>query len=410
MLKVEHKSVIILVVVFTLSTCIDPYSPKLNGYASLLVVDGMITDENASYTVKLSRTIQDQNAIPLKVSDATVYITGENGNRNYLINKGEGVYKTDSTGFRGIIGETYTLHITTPEGTEYESEPCLMQSVPDIDNVYFVKDEDVINNGTERQEGVRIYLDSKKGDKNNYYRWEFEETWKFKVPTPKKFDYIDSSTIIPVRYPKEFCWKNRKSDEILIREVYSGQEERIEKEPILFIATNKSDRLLIQYSILVRQFSISKKEYDFWNNLKQVNEKGGDIFAKQPFTVVSNIRNVNDPKERVLGYFQVSAGKQKRININFRDIIGMNLPYFHYKCIRIEKGPDDYPVTPPYNPPVTLDEIYATYCINSDYYFIEPRYNPGTHALEKLVFARPECANCELTGTITKPDFWVDLN
>jgi hypothetical protein len=27
-----------------------------------------------------------------------------------------------------------------------------------------------------------------------------------------------------------------------------------------------------------------------------------------------------------------------------------------------------------------------------------------------MVFARPECANCELNGTHKKPDFWVDLN
>jgi hypothetical protein len=50
------------------------------------------------------------------------------------------------------------------------------------------------------------------------------------------------------------------------------------------------------------------------------------------------------------------------------------------------------------------------YCITSDYYFVEPQYSGGTNNLEKMVFARPECADCTITGTITKPDFWVDLN
>jgi len=68
----------------------------------------------------------------------------------------------------------------------------------------------------------------------------------------------------------------------LIYSNYSGQAAPIKKEPVNFIATDQSDRLLIQYSILVSQYSISKEEYDFWNNLKQVNESGGDIFAKQP--------------------------------------------------------------------------------------------------------------------------------
>jgi len=74
-----HKSIYVLAVIFTLCTCIDPYSPKLKGYDSLLVVNGLITDENAAYTITLSKTLQDQNAIPVMVSDASVYITDEQG-------------------------------------------------------------------------------------------------------------------------------------------------------------------------------------------------------------------------------------------------------------------------------------------------------------------------------------------
>jgi len=404
MLKVGPKSLITLVTVFILCTCIDPYNPKLTGYESLLVVDGLITNANTSCTVKLSRTFQEQNSSPFRVSDATVFITDDSGNSSYLISKGDGIYKTDSIEFKGIPGKTYILHILTQKGEEYESKPCRMQSVPDIDSIYFAKDQILINNGTQSQEGVSIYLDSKEGDNNQYLRWAFDETWKFKVPYPKKYNYIDSATIVVVDKIKEFCWKSRKSDEILIYSNYSGQVASIKKKPIFFIAPDQSDRLLIQYSILVKQYSISKEEYDFWNNMKQVNESGGDIFAKQPFTVISNIHNINDPKERVLGYFMVSALKQKRKNIKFKDIVEMNLPYFHYKCERIVKKPSDYYSVPP----TTFDQLYAIFCKTSDYYFVEPIW--GISMLEKLVFARPECANCELTGTSVKPDFWVDLN
>ncbi len=36
------------------------------------------------------------------------------------------------------------------------------------------------------------------------------------------------------------------------------------KSPICFIASEKSDRLLIQYCIQVSQYAISEKEYEFW--------------------------------------------------------------------------------------------------------------------------------------------------
>jgi hypothetical protein len=409
MLKVGHKSIITLIAVFTLCTCIDPYAPKLKGYNSLLVVNGLITDENTSYTVKLSRTIQNQNTSPTTVSDAIVFITDDAGNTANLNNIGSGIYKTDSIEFTGIVGRNYTLHITTKEGDEYVSDPCPMQSVPDIDSIYFAKDQELVNNGTQSQEGISIYLDSKAGDNNQYYRWAYEETWKFKVPDPKKFNFnMADSSITSVHDIKEYCWKSRKSDEILIYSNYSGQAGPIKKEPIYFIAADQSNRLLIEYSILIKQYSISKTEYNFWDNLKQVNESGGDIFASQPFPVISNIHNINNFEEQVLGYFQVSAVKQKREFIPFSEIVGMNLPYYNYPCERIEAKPSDYQTA--LGPLITWDFVYALFCVTSDYYFVEPEYFNGTNNLEKMVFARPECADCELSGTITKPDFWVDLN
>ncbi len=409
MLKIGPKSIFTLFVVCTLWTCIDPYTPTLTGYESLLVVDGVITDENSSYTIKLSRTIQEQDAVPVAVSNATVYISDETDNRTYLAANGPGIYKTDSIEFIGTVGKTYKLHVLTPEGDEYESEPCSMQSVPDIDSIYYEPDQEMVNNGTETEEGLRIRLDASEGDNNNYYRWDFEETWKFKVPTVKKYDYFreDSIVPVPVSQVNEFCWKSRKSDEVLIRTVYSELDERVVKEPIFFIATARSNRLLIKYSILVRQYSISKAEYDFWDNLKNVNESGNDIFATQPFPVISNIRNVNDPDEQVLGYFQVSAVKEKRIFISIFDIVDMDLPYYQEPCERIELAPEDVPM-PEFGPPLTWDGLYKIYCINSDYYFVEPKYEQGTSILAKLIFSRPECADCKLTGTLSKPDFWEE--
>jgi hypothetical protein len=98
----------------------------------------------------------------------------------------------------------------------------------------------------------------------------------------------------------------------------------------------------------------------------------------------------------VLGYFQVSAIKQRRISISFSDIVRLGLPFFHNTgCERFEEAAAS-----------SFDKLYALYCITSDYDFIEPIYNQDTGQLQSLVFARPECADCELTGTSVKPDFW----
>jgi hypothetical protein len=400
MKKTGLKSGIVLITVFALCTCIDPYSPKLKGYDSLLVVDGLITDANTSYTVKLSRTFQDINGSREAVSGAIVTIMDDAGTSHNLGEAGYGLYKTDSLEFRGIVGRTYTLHITTREQDQYFSDPCLMQSVPDIDSIYFARDQELVNNGTESDEGIRIYLDSKPGDNNQYYRWSYEETWKFSILVPKQFNYINKNTFLPV-HMQQYCWKNHSSDEVIIGSVYSGQAGSVWKEPITFIGSNKSDRLMIEYSILIKQYSISKNEYDFWDNLSKVNETGSDIFASQPFPVISNIHNINNPAERVLGYFQVSAVKEKRTFIPFSQIVPLHIPFYHNdNCQRIVAIPE---------PQMTFDDLYSIFCITSDYVFIAPLYATDTGTIIGLVFARPECANCSLTGTDTRPDFWVDI-
>jgi hypothetical protein len=406
---IRPKSLIIIFFIVALCTCIDPYKPNLSGNESYLVVEGMITDEAVPYEIKLSRTIQTQDAIPEKVTDAVVTITDENGNQTALINSGNGSYKTNGAVFTGIVGKEYSLHIKTKEGKEYMSEPTVMLPVPEIDNIYYAKEEEFDNNQSETHQGIKFYLDSKEGDENNnYFRWEYEETWKFRLPNPKKFNYINDSTILAVKDVKEFCWKQKKSSGILIHTLSAGQAKIIRKEPICFFASDKSDRLTIQYSILVRQYSMSKKESEFWDNLKKVNEGGGDIYGMQPFPVISNISNINDPGERVLGYFHVCAVKQKRTNINFKEILDLNLPLYHYGCARFEASPEDYACR---NCPIlTFDDVYNIFDANPYYSFVEPIFNTDTKKLKKLVFTTSICSDCELSGTSQKPDFWIDLN
>ena len=406
MLRVGYKSAITLISVFLLCTCIDPYYPKLGGYESLLVVDGLITNSDNSSTIRLSRTFQQVSSGPSVVSDANVYITDDTDNRISLANKGNGIYKTDSLEFKGIPGRTYVLHVQTTDGEEFESDPCMMYPVQEIDSIYFEKDQQFFSNGTQAAEGIMIYLDSKGGLGNPYYRWTFDETWKFKVPYPKIYDYIktpgkpNAPVFRPVKDVKEFCWKNNQSGEVLIRSIGEVNDGKVMKQPVSFIATGQTDRLLIQYSILVKQYSVSKQEYDFWNNLKQVNETGNDIFAKQPYSVISNIHNTKNPNERVLGYFQISAISQKRKYILFRDVALTGLHFYSYPCQTQAYSPIDFGIGPP---PRTWDDVIWYMTTNgSNFTFIEPMGG-------KLVFTSLECANCELTGTSAKPAFWVDL-
>jgi hypothetical protein len=403
---IRVKTLLMLIFLAVFITCVDPYFPHLSGYESLLVVDGLITDENAAYLVRISRTKQERDDSTVFVSDATVYITDDEGRQSNLMLDAPGTYKTDSASFTGEAGRSYTLHFETSDGRIYESEPCLMFPVPGIDSIYYEKHEEPGNEWKEGIEGILIYLDSEHGDENQYYRWDFEETWKFKVPNPTKFIYINETDIYETPDVKEFCWRSHLSDDILINSVPFGQSNRIRREPLTFIAPARSDRLEMLYSILVKQYSVSEKEYNFWDGLKMVNESGGDIFESQPFAVPGNIHNINNPDEHILGYFQVSSVKEKRLYISKGELGEMNLPAYNYPCELLYRSPEDYPY--PFR--TTFDEIYQLYCVfQNKYAFVGPLYYPGTFTLRKLVFTPRECANCELTGNSKRPAFWKDM-
>ena len=74
----KKKRVIIpvfLFVAFSLMTCIDPFNPQIDNYQDLLVVDALVTDENSSYFVKLSRTTETPRKTPVAVTGAQVSVT-----------------------------------------------------------------------------------------------------------------------------------------------------------------------------------------------------------------------------------------------------------------------------------------------------------------------------------------------
>jgi hypothetical protein len=392
------------------ASCIDPYSPDVKNYNSLLVVEGLITNENISYKIKLSRTTGQANSISEKVADADIYIIDGSGIKTHLQNSGGGYYKTDSILFKGVVGQNYTLQILTSDGKEYKSGQSTMLPVADIDKVYYEKGEEISGINGKISPGLRIFLNSANTEGNNqYFRWTFEEVWKFKIPCPQRYIckmVLDSETYIfeQIDSVREYCWKKNLSEDLIINSILSGGAKFISGQEIQFIDPVLSDRLTQEYSILVKQYSLSQEEYNFWNNLKKAGEAGGDIFALQPFTVMSNIHSVNNSNERVLGYFEVSAVSQKRLFITAHELDPLSLTHYQTDCAEIPKGPSDWPG----KDFPTYYQIYYQIMNNGGYTFIRPIFN-SDNTLHKLVYATNVCAICELTGFSTKPDFWVDV-
>jgi len=385
------KPIFVLFIIGTLITCIEPYTPNLGKFESLLVVDALLTDENSSNYVKISRTVASADKEPEKVTGAQVTVTADNGKTAYFSEISDGVYKSDSTVFRGKTGHSYTLHITTADGVEFKSDECLLSPVQEIDSIYYKLDEEILDN--EIKSGLRLYVKSKASTEVGYNRWTYREWWKVEAYYAQEYVYVDSATFLPFTPYKRLCYANKKSGDIIIKSAMETIDQ-----PLLFIASQDSPRLLVEYCLELRQLSLSKDEYEFWNCMKQIGESGSTIFDKQPFQISGNIHNISNPEQKVLGYFQVSGVRMKRQYITYKQAKEAGAKRYIYPCsVILASRTLQLP---------NWDKVYKYY-ITAGFTFVRPVFAPG--GLKEMMFVTPLCGDCTLSGTLTKPDFWIDL-
>lgn len=366
---------ILLLFLLVISSCTVKFIPEINNGEELLVVQALITDQPEVDTIKLSKSIPlggKNKANP--VNGCIVKILDNMGNSYSLKEYKSGTYVTDPGNFKGEIGRFYTLQISTNNDNNnltYESDPAEMKPVPQIDSVYYEKTVIEASYGFfQGINGCQIYLDTHDVEnKCKFYRWDYSETWMLRL-------------LFPV--PNMICWISDNSDTINIKSTAAFTESRITRHPINYIS-NTTDRLKTKYSILVNQYSLNEDEYTYWENLQNLIVQVGGLSDIIPSSVPGNIHCIENPNERVLGYFSVSAKTSKRIFIkdNFAGIID-NYANCIYDTIYSNLDPPEMNV--------------------SEWTLIDHPYLPPYKVITKI----KGCADCTVRGTNIEPDFWID--
>jgi len=386
---------LLFISLLSVGSCISPITPHLNAEDSkpLLVVEGQITNQEGPFSVKLTTTGPVSNFFdPDPVLNADVSIIDDQGHSFQLYGNSSGLYETTEKNLKGIPGNRYTLTVTTLEdGLQYTSIPVLMQVVPEIDSVYFaeVTKPTIIQGLPYDYNWLNILLDTHDDTGNTkYWRWEFEETWE--VNLSSEFIQVHPSAIYPERYDwrmadsvdnKKRCWVTKPSATILVKSTINDPVNEVKGFVVQSLGPGES-RLHMRYSVLVKQYSLDQNLYNFWDQLKDVNQNSGGIYTKIPFPVVGNITCCNGTA-KALGYFSASSVREKRIFIkrsehNVRTInAGSGCFYFDYSDR-------------------TAEEKYIF-----GYYHV-----PGGMAAIPIYTFRQSCADCTLDGTNVKPSYW----
>lgn len=355
---------------FVFKSCIVPYFPETTENEELLIVEGLITDQHETNIIKLHKSVplwKIANQKPL--TGCQVWISDDLGTIDSLKEISIGTYITDSATFQGKAGKKYTLHVNTPVangGLNYESIPVEMKSVPQIDSIWYEKK--IYITFPRPIEGCQIYVNTHNpANESNFYKWNYSETWEFHLP---------------FEVENKVCWISGNSNEIFIKNASILNEGRVIGFPLNSIH-DPIDKLSVKYSILVRQYSLNEDEYLYWERLKNTLEQMGGLYDIVPAIIPNNVYCIENPNEKTLGYFSVSAVTTKRAFIKDH-FSAYNFKYVD--CIS--------------------DSIIGTGPVPGGAWVIIDHSNLSPPV--RYITRTKDCADCTSRGTNIKPSFWDD--
>ncbi|HYJ37912.1 MAG TPA: DUF4249 domain-containing protein, partial [Chitinophagaceae bacterium] len=355
-----------------MATCREEYQPPVtNSNANLLVVEGIINPDSTTITLSRTKNLNDTISF-IPELNAVIYIEGERGALFQLQAKGNGNYTIGSIALN--TSDRYRVRISTL-GNSYASEYVDVKITPPIDSLSWQQDTD-----------VSIFLDTHDPSNNSrYYRWEYIETWEHHSYYDTNLGYAngqvyfrDSSQLLNV------CWTTAGSSDILLGTSSQLVNDVIEKAPIATIP-HGSEKITVRYSILVKQYSLTKDAYGFWQLLRRNTNNVGGIFDAQPSELIGNIRCINKPAEQVIGFVGASTVETKRMFIRRGELSSWNSPSSDFLCApRV----------------VALDSV--------EYYLRDTLFSPAYYLSSGgLAIARNPCVDCRRQGGNTiKPSFW----
>ncbi len=312
-----------------LFACVEAYEPVLNLDADLVVVDGILTNQDRPQTVALSRALSRGDTVgssPIQGALVEVLVNGRT--LVPMLEVLPGLYQLPAS-FRAAPGNTYQLRFRTKTGATYQSTVETMVGVPPILKAY-----DQINprwagktiNG-QVAAAHDVYVDfAEPANERNFYLWRwrlYEEQSICTTCQQGRYVVVDVGPIgsgpinvlgcvrdadIGVNtlydYPcRGKCWDITYSSEInIFTDVYTNGQPQIGRKVASVPIFQRDFGLLT-----IEQLSLSPGAYRYYKLLADQTQNTGTLADSPPAPTAGNVRNTANPAENVVGYFSAAA-------------------------------------------------------------------------------------------------------
>ena len=330
----------VLVCCFT--ACVERYYPEEDELKiGTLVINAHLTDQPGYQVIEISRSVTLLFPSADPVSGSFAEVIREDGEFRE--------FSEDKPGFYGCqleesflqTGQSYMIHVITPDGNEYESGFDRLRPVPEIDSIYYEVEKASYETESDFTDGVRFFIDFTFNDEAfEYIRWNVTETYEFHNPDMEAFirDVDFSYYQLPDTSNYRICYITNQLFEIHSMALAYLDFGIYIKKPFAFVPNiQQEQKLKHKYSVLIKQYSMSEEAFHYWDELKKTSQEQGFLFDRQPALLKSNIHNVNDEEETVLGFFSMAGVVERRAFAEKPE--GLDLSLYEWYCFPLEKGP-----------------------------------------------------------------------
>lgn len=304
-----------------ISSCVDEIILTPSVSANFLVVDGILNYSNNAdsqdLVIRLSYS-RSNFARPIALPKAKVNIVVNDKDVYPLVEQEAGSYYINNkTIFK--VGNSFKLKFQVGSENYESSAEILADSVP-IKNSY----AEVNANGL-AERGFEVFVDmDDTPQKRNYYRWALTQ-WESQIFC-------------------SFCYKQNRTADLCVEDLYGQPGELITRNPpcaggcydILRLTPNNSisdiffdGKVLIKKSVgfvpfnftfpslvEVKQSSLTPQYFAFLEILKTQAETTGGLADTPAALLVGNVKNLSNPKEKIVGYFSVTNNSIQRFWLN----------------------------------------------------------------------------------------------
>jgi len=308
--------------------CLDKieFARPSNSIDSFSIQGKLIKDDTSFVSLKIAELFNFRDK-PQEIRVKNVFLLNNQGEKIEIPFGLNGFYfrefPENQTDFQIDYGIAYQVQIETFSNQMYESDFEVLYPVPEptelkVTSKKFVQnDANVtvsIDNLLEYTVSTPIVSSIDNEVFKSYLLMEFEQVFKF-TDTPAFSLGFCVSESFTSRFPKT-CYVTSTPPggfTLINGSNFTGTD--IKDYPIFERAANNFI-YAEGNTFILNQLSLSPTAFEYWSQVEENTTPSTTVFNNPQGNLISNFKNVNNPKERVFGYFYVSEKAVKRIFVS----------------------------------------------------------------------------------------------